>query len=408
MRRVARARLREQHRQEVAAEAEAGRGLHDGQPAPVPERVRGERRRLRHDAVDLRPSDVLVEDRLRFGIVAGQCREARDEHAHRVRVGREPVEQSLDALGRHLVRLDHVRPARELCSRGQLAVQQQVRGFEVRARLGELLDRIAAVAQDAAIAVDERDAALHRGRVHQRRIVRHQAEVVFCRLDAAQLCGTDRPVGNGHFVGAPGAVVGECQRVRHARLEGNVSRLPAVWPAVSARQTRSGLRRVVGVRGLRRHRLAGDAVLAVSPAGEVDQPAAVAAERPERRIHRPAPAQHAQRRLRRHTGILTAISGSGFVRRASGSGRGSLACRRVTAGHRASRSGRTATGGCQSRAHPCRGSAASAAWCRTSRADTMKITSSATFVAWSPMRSRWRETRMRSSDGSMVEGSCSM
>src|SRR6185436_9995614 len=31
----------------------------------------------------------------------------------------------------------------------------------------------------------------------------------------------------------------------------------------------------------------------------------------------------------------------------------------------------------------------SSAWCRTSRAETMKITSSAMFVAWSPMRSRW-------------------
>ena len=32
----------------------------------------------------------------------------------------------------------------------------------------------------------------------------------------------------------------------------------------------------------------------------------------------------------------------------------------------------------------------------------MKMTSSATLVAWSPMRSRWRDTRIRSSDGSTV------
>src|SRR6266850_703089 len=44
----------------------------------------------------------------------------------------------------------------------------------------------------------------------------------------------------------------------------------------------------------------------------------------------------------------------------------------------------------------------SSAWWRTSRADTMKITSSAMFVAWSPIRSRCREMRMRSRAASMV------
>ena len=50
----------------------------------------------------------------------------------------------------------------------------------------------------------------------------------------------------------------------------------------------------------------------------------------------------------------------------------------------------------------------SPAWWRTSRAETMKMTSSAMLVAWSPMRSRWREIRIRSSAGSIVAGSCSM
>src|SRR6478609_4861696 len=55
--------------------------------------------------------------------------------------------------------------------------------------------------------------------------------------------------------------------------------------------------------------------------------------------------------------------------------------------------------------HP---SCASAAWCRTSRPETMKITSSAMLVAWSPTRSRWREIKIRSSAGSIVTGSWSM
>jgi hypothetical protein len=45
------------------------------------------------------------------------------------------------------------------------------------------------------------------------------------------------------------------------------------------------------------------------------------------------------------------------------------------------------------------------AWCRTSRPDTMKMTSSAIFVAWSPIRSRCREIRIKSRAGSMVDGS---
>ena len=43
-------------------------------------------------------------------------------------------------------------------------------------------------------------------------------------------------------------------------------------------------------------------------------------------------------------------------------------------------------------------------WCRTSRASTRKITSSAMLVAWSAMRSRLRLTRMRERARSMVPG----
>jgi len=39
---------------------------------------------------------------------------------------------------------------------------------------------------------------------------------------------------------------------------------------------------------------------------------------------------------------------------------------------------------------------ASGPWCRTSFPLTMKITSSQMLVAWSAIRSMWRETRIRS------------
>jgi hypothetical protein len=53
--------------------------------------------------------------------------------------------------------------------------------------LGELFDRVAAVAQDAAIAVDERDRALARRGVHEGGIVRHQPELVGRGLDLAKV-----------------------------------------------------------------------------------------------------------------------------------------------------------------------------------------------------------------------------
>ena len=67
--------------------------------------------------------------------------------------------------------------------RRQLAVAQQPRDLEEGRLLGELLDRVAAIAQDALVAVDERDGAPARRGVHERRVVAHQAELVGVLLD---------------------------------------------------------------------------------------------------------------------------------------------------------------------------------------------------------------------------------
>ena len=61
---------------------------------------------------------------------------------------------------------------------GQLAEQDQVGGLEEVAVLGQLLDRVAAIEQDALVAVDVGDPALARRRVHERRVVGHHPEVV--------------------------------------------------------------------------------------------------------------------------------------------------------------------------------------------------------------------------------------
>ena len=82
-----------------------------------------------------------------------------------------------------------------------------------RRLLRELLDRVAAVLEDALVAVDERDGRLARRGVRERRVVGHEAEVVVTHLDLPQVEGPDRPVLDGQLVALPGAVVRDRDRV---------------------------------------------------------------------------------------------------------------------------------------------------------------------------------------------------
>jgi hypothetical protein len=50
---------------------------------------------------------------------------------------------------------------------GQGAIYEQVRGLEVRRVQRELLNRVAAVAQNACVAIDVRDLALYDGRIEE-------------------------------------------------------------------------------------------------------------------------------------------------------------------------------------------------------------------------------------------------
>src|SRR5713101_3336177 len=138
------------------------------------------------------------------------------------------------------------------------------------------------------------------------------------------------------------------------------------------------------------HWFGGDPVRSVSPPRQVLQLTAFAAEGPPDLIDRMATAEHAERL--RHGAY--SIGDSTWAGRGVGAGR--------------SRSRAIIFYPPAPPDPPAQPVPLSAAWCRTSFARTMKITSSATFVAWSPIRSRWRETRIRSSAGSIVAGSCSM
>ncbi len=90
----------------------------------------------------------------------------------------ESIDELLDVLVDECVVRDLLLPLRRLLRGWQLSMDEQVRGFQVGAVFGELLDRVAAVQQDPAIAVDIRDGTLAGRGVHECRVVDEQPVVV--------------------------------------------------------------------------------------------------------------------------------------------------------------------------------------------------------------------------------------
>jgi hypothetical protein len=72
---------------------------------------------------------------------------------------RQRTEEGLEVLVDHGVARDGPLEDLILARARQLAVAEQVRDFEEVAVLGQLFDRVAAIAQDALVAIDERDCA---------------------------------------------------------------------------------------------------------------------------------------------------------------------------------------------------------------------------------------------------------
>ena len=129
----------------------------------------------------------LVVDLVGVGVEGRERADRGDEHAHRVGVVAEALHEVLDVLVHERVDRDLVDPLLELGLGRQLAVDQQVGDLEVGRVLAQLLDRVAAVLEDARVAVDVGDRAAARRRVHERRVVGHQPEFVVVDLDLAQV-----------------------------------------------------------------------------------------------------------------------------------------------------------------------------------------------------------------------------
>ncbi len=102
--------------------------------------------------------DLLGVERVERVLVEGRQRADRaGQHRHRVRVPREAVEEPLEVLVQHRVPAQPVGERLQLGRRRQLAVDEQVAGLDEGRLLGQLLDRVAPVAQDAGVTVDVGD-----------------------------------------------------------------------------------------------------------------------------------------------------------------------------------------------------------------------------------------------------------
>ena len=173
----------EQHREEVAGIAQVVVRIDVRLPHVVAVGERRQRRHLRDQPDDLEVTGLRVLDLVGVRIERRQRADRGQQHPHRVRVVAEALHEAADVLVDERVHRDLVRPLVELLLVRQLAVHEQIRDLEVRRVLGELLDRIPAVLQDAGLAVQVGDRRPTRRGVHERGVIGHDPEVALVDLD---------------------------------------------------------------------------------------------------------------------------------------------------------------------------------------------------------------------------------
>ena len=136
---------------------------------------------------------------MRIGDVGGVVIEGRQRadraghHRHRMRVAAEALEEPAHLLVHHRVARDAIVEVGLLRRRRQFAVEQQVAGLQEIAVLGQLLDRIAAIEQDAFVAVDIGDLGLAARRRGEAGVVGEHAALAV-ELGDVDDVGADRAV----------------------------------------------------------------------------------------------------------------------------------------------------------------------------------------------------------------------
>ena len=131
------------------------------------------------------------------------------QYGHGMRVAAEATQEELHLLVDHGVLGHTVLEVGLLLFVGQLAVQQQVAGFEEVAILGQLLDGIAAVQQLALVAIDVGDGGLARSRREETRVVGEHARLGVELADVDHI-RADAALVNGHL--HAGSAIAERQR----------------------------------------------------------------------------------------------------------------------------------------------------------------------------------------------------
>ena len=103
-------------------------------------------------------------------IEGGESADRADHDGHRMRVAAEALEEARHLVMDHGVARDGVVELSLLSGGGELPVKQQIAGLEEIAVISQLLDGVAAMQQNAFVAIDIRDLGLAGGRRQEARI----------------------------------------------------------------------------------------------------------------------------------------------------------------------------------------------------------------------------------------------
>ncbi len=219
------------HRQEVRGEREGVVRVDERHAHAEAVGGGGQRGHLGDQADDLLVAGLGVEDVLGVEVEGRERGHGRYEHAHRVGVVVEPLQEALaHVLVDEGVEGDLPFPHLELGLGGELTVEQEVGHLQEGGVLGQLLDGIPPVAEDPGIAVEVGDGALTGGGGRQTRIVEPDA--------GEQLREVRRrhpAVFQRDLEGLARAVVGDRDALGHSRQTLRSVRILVVHPILDAR-----------------------------------------------------------------------------------------------------------------------------------------------------------------------------
>ena len=196
-----------EHVQEIAGIAELVVRIDERHSQSVPIGERGNRRNFSDQTIGLLLARLDAEDVFRVVIKSGKRGDRRNHHAHGMGVVVKAVEKFLDAFVNESVVRNVVGPIIQLRRSRQFAMQEQIRGFQIGAFFRQVFDGIAAITEDASVAIDVRNPADARSGVVERRVVAHQAKIFWIHFYLAEVGGADGVVRDGDFVGLAGAIV---------------------------------------------------------------------------------------------------------------------------------------------------------------------------------------------------------